>query len=42
MKVLVIGGSGMLGRKTALHLLRDPDVQKVVTMDLAPHRRPGS
>ena len=36
MKVLVIGGSGMLGRKTALHLLRDPDVEKVVTMDLAP------
>ena len=36
MRVLVIGGSGMLGRKTALHLLRDPGVEKVVTMDLAP------
>ncbi len=36
MKVLVIGGSGLFGRKTVVHLLEDPDVSGVVSMDLAP------
>ena len=35
MKVLVIGGSGMFGRKTISHLLADKDVSRVVCMDLA-------
>lgn len=35
-KALVVGGSGMLGRKTIARLLQDPDVDKVVSMDLAP------
>ena len=36
MKVLVIGGSGMFGRKTVLHLLQDKEVTSVVDMDIAP------
>lgn len=36
MNVLVIGGSGLFGRKTVAHLLRDPEIGKVVSMDLAP------
>ncbi|MEE8414256.1 MAG: NAD(P)-dependent oxidoreductase [Dehalococcoidales bacterium] len=36
MKVLVIGGSGLFGRKTVFHLLKDKDVSGVVSMDLAP------
>ena len=36
MNVLVIGGSGMFGRKTVLHLLRDSDISNVISMDLAP------
>jgi nucleoside-diphosphate-sugar epimerase len=36
MNVLVIGGSGLFGRKTVIHLLEDPEVGKVVSMDLAP------
>ena len=36
MKVLVIGGSGLFGRKTVLHLLQDKDVTSVVSMDMAP------
>jgi nucleoside-diphosphate-sugar epimerase len=36
MKVLVVGGNGMLGRKTVAHLLRDEQVAEVVSMDLAP------
>lgn len=38
MRVLVIGGSGMFGRKTVLHLLQDKDVTCVVSMDVAPPR----
>jgi UDP-glucose 4-epimerase len=34
--ILVTGGSGLFGRKTVLHLLRDPEVDSVVSMDLAP------
>jgi nucleoside-diphosphate-sugar epimerase len=36
MRVLVIGGSGLFGKKCALALLADPDVEKVVTFDPAP------
>ncbi len=34
--VLVTGGSGMFGRKTVQYLLQDPEIGKVVSMDLAP------
>ncbi len=36
MNVLVVGGSGQFGRKTVARLLRDPDVSRVVSMDVAP------
>ena len=36
MNILVIGGSGLFGRKTVVQLLRDKDVSSVVSMDLAP------
>jgi nucleoside-diphosphate-sugar epimerase len=36
MNVLVIGGSGLLGRKTVLHLLQDDEISRVVSMDVAP------
>ncbi|MBN1191799.1 MAG: NAD(P)-dependent oxidoreductase [Dehalococcoidales bacterium] len=36
MRVLVIGGSGLFGRKTVSCLLKDPDVEKVVSMDINP------
>jgi UDP-glucose 4-epimerase len=36
MNVLVIGGSGLFGRKTAAYLLNDADVKTVVSMDLMP------
>jgi nucleoside-diphosphate-sugar epimerase len=36
MRALVIGGSGMFGRKTVLRMLQDPDFTTVVSMDLAP------
>ena len=36
MKVLVLGGTGLFGRKTALHLLQDKDVSLVVAMDVNP------
>jgi len=36
MNILVIGGSGMFGRKTVLYLLKDRDVKTVVSMDLIP------
>jgi nucleoside-diphosphate-sugar epimerase len=34
--ILVIGGSGLFGRKTVFHLLQDFEVAKVVSMDVAP------
>ena len=34
MKVLVIGGSGLFGRKTISYLLADQDVSRVVCFDL--------
>ena len=36
MNILVMGGSGLFGRKTVMYLLNDPDVKTVVSMDLAP------
>ena len=36
MNILVIGGSGLFGRKTVLHLLRDEDISGVVSMDVVP------
>jgi len=38
MNVLVIGGSGLFGRKTVFHLLKDKKVKSVVSMDLTPPR----
>jgi UDP-glucose 4-epimerase len=38
MKVMVIGGSGLFGRKTISYLLADKDVTKVVCVDMAPPR----
>jgi len=36
MNILVMGGSGLFGRKTIAALLKDPDVKTVVSLDLAP------
>jgi nucleoside-diphosphate-sugar epimerase len=36
MNVIVLGGSGLFGRKTIYHLLQDKEVDKVTSMDLAP------
>ena len=36
MNILVIGGSGLLGRKTVLHLLQDDETSRVVSMDVSP------
>jgi UDP-glucose 4-epimerase len=34
--ILVMGGSGLFGRKTVIHLLEDNDITKVVSMDVIP------
>jgi UDP-glucose 4-epimerase len=36
MNVLITGGSGLFGRKTAAALLKDTDIKTVVSLDLAP------
>ena len=36
MKILVLGGSGLFGRKIVSHLVRDKDVTSVVSMDVVP------
>jgi UDP-glucose 4-epimerase len=36
MNILVMGGSGLFGRKTIAALLKDPEVKTVVSLDLAP------
>ncbi len=36
MNILTTGGSGMFGRKTILHLLQDPEISSVTSMDLTP------
>ena len=38
MKVMVIGGSGLFGRKTISYLLADRDVSRVICLDMAPPR----
>ena len=38
MNILVIGGNGLFGRKTVLHLLQDKEVSLVVSMDVVPPR----
>lgn len=34
MRILLLGGSGLFGRKTALHLARDPEIEFVVSSDI--------
>jgi nucleoside-diphosphate-sugar epimerase len=34
MNILVLGGSGLFGRKTVVHLLRDPETSLVVSVDV--------
>lgn len=36
MRVVVLGGSGLFGRKTVLHLLKDPEIEFVVSSDIMP------
>jgi nucleoside-diphosphate-sugar epimerase len=36
MNILVLGGSGLFGRKTCLYLLQDKEISSVVSMDIAP------
>jgi len=36
MNIMVMGGSGLFGRKTVMYLLNDPDVKKVVSLDMVP------
>ena len=36
MKVLVLGGNGLFGRKTVINLVKDPEVETVVSMDITP------
>ena len=36
MRVLVIGGSGLFGRKTVFHMLQDNEIENVTSMDIAP------
>jgi nucleoside-diphosphate-sugar epimerase len=36
MNILVVGGSGLFGRKTILRLLQDPEVSIVVSLDVTP------
>jgi nucleoside-diphosphate-sugar epimerase len=36
MNILVLGGSGLFGRKTCLYLLQDKEIDSVVSMDVVP------
>jgi nucleoside-diphosphate-sugar epimerase len=36
MNIMVMGGSGLFGRKTVMYLLKDPQVSRVVSLDMAP------
>jgi UDP-glucose 4-epimerase len=36
MNIMVMGGSGLFGRKTVMYLVNDPDVKKVVSLDMVP------
>lgn len=39
MNILVIGGSGLFGGKTVLHLLQDQEIFHVVSMDVVPPKK---
>ncbi|MBN2238397.1 MAG: NAD(P)-dependent oxidoreductase [Dehalococcoidales bacterium] len=36
MNIMVLGASGMFGRKTVLHMLQDEKIENVVSVDIAP------
>jgi UDP-glucose 4-epimerase len=36
MNIMVMGGSGLFGRKTTAYLLKDPAVKKVISLDIVP------
>ena len=36
MKVLVLGGDGLFGRKTIINQVQDPEIETVVSMDMMP------
>lgn len=36
MRILVLGGGGLFGRKTVLHLVKDPEIEFVVSSDIVP------
>jgi UDP-glucose 4-epimerase len=36
MNIMVMGGSGLFGRKTVMSLLKDPQVFKVISLDMSP------
>ena len=36
MNILVLGGSGLFGRKTCLYLLKDKEINGVISMDITP------
>jgi len=36
MNIMVMGGSGLFGRKTVAALLKDKEVKTVVSLDMAP------
>jgi UDP-glucose 4-epimerase len=36
MNIMVMGGSGLFGRKTVAYLLKDPAVKKVISLDIVP------
>ena len=36
MNFMVLGGSGMFGRKTVLHMIQDKEIDNVVSVDIAP------
>jgi nucleoside-diphosphate-sugar epimerase len=36
MNIMVMGGSGLFGRKTTAYLLKDPSVKKVISLDIVP------
>ncbi|MFC1947780.1 NAD-dependent epimerase/dehydratase family protein [Chloroflexota bacterium] len=36
MNLMVLGGSGMFGRKTVLHMIQDKEIGNVVSVDIAP------
>lgn len=39
MNVLILGGNGLFGRKTVIHLSKDPEISTVVSMDVTTPKR---